>query len=248
MRNPIYICGTGNVATALIAELQRHKVSIAGVFTRMTEFQGLRICRYGVDFPEKNALVFITVPDRYIGETEKNLLKNDFCAVHTAGSMPLSLLQSQRKGVFYPMQSFSKTISTNWEGVPVFIESDDEVLNEILFELAVAFGTQPIEVDSNQREAIHLAAVFANNFANAMFGIAQEMALKAGFDPKVLNPLILQTAAKLKYSTAENMQTGPAKRGDKEVLKEHLHQLSGQPQLAEIYRVISDYLMNKYKP
>ena len=111
----------------------------------------------------------------------------------------------------------------------------------------MAFGTQPIEVDSGQREAIHLAAVFANNFGNAMFGIAQEIALKAGFDPKVLTPLILQTAAKLKYSTAEDMQTGPAKRGDKEVMTEHLHQISNQPQLAEIYRVISDYLIQRYK-
>lgn len=249
MRNKIYICGTGNVATALLLELRRHRVDVAGIFSRgnTSPDDTVPALRYGEAIPEKNSIVFIAVPDRYIIETEKALGGSGYATVHSAGSVGLNELKSDIRGVFYPLQSFSRLMATSWENLPVLIESNDEVLLESLFEIAAAFGTKPIEVDSEQREAIHLAAVFANNFGNAMFLIAQDLVEKAGLSPSILNPLIFQTAGKLRMMNARQAQTGPARRGDARVIAEHLKVLHDDPQLAGIYEGISKYLMTLYK-
>jgi predicted short-subunit dehydrogenase-like oxidoreductase (DUF2520 family) len=247
MKNNIYICGNGNVGSALVREFARHRIEVSGIYSRSKDKKPEnveKICRYGTDFPEKNAIVFITVPDSYIGETEKNLGKGDFYVVHTAGSVPLDALASRNSGVFYPLQTFSLGVKVNWEGLPVMVETNDEELLEALFEIVAAFGARGMECDSAQRAALHVSAVFANNFSNAMFAIAENIAKNAGFSADILSPLIRQTVKKLELLHADEAQTGPAKRGDKKVLEKHLKMLEEKPEFAVVYRAVSDYIGN----
>jgi predicted short-subunit dehydrogenase-like oxidoreductase (DUF2520 family) len=245
MKNPVYICGNGNVGSALAREFARHKIEVSGIFSRDTEKKNehsLRTCRYGIDVPEDNAIVFLTVPDRYIGETEKNIGNGNYYVVHTAGSIPLQTLTAKRKGVFYPLQTYSVGVKVNWENIPVLVESNDEELLEALFEIVAAFGARGIETDSEQRAAVHLSAVFANNFSNAMFNIAEKLTISAGLPPDVLTPLIAQTVKKLELLHADQAQTGPAKRGDTITMEKHLKLLETEPQYAAIYKMVSAFI------
>lgn len=244
MRNNIYICGTGNVAKALLGQFRRHKIPVAGVFSRTAESidNDVTLLKYGAHIPEKNSLVFLTVPDQFVAETEKAVGKGGYYSVHSGGSVNLNELKSEVKGVFYPLQSFSADLVTTWENIPILIESNDEYLLEQLFELAAAFGSVPVEADSVQREALHLAAVFANNFSNAMFMAAQELITKTNLDPRILNPLIRKTVGKLQRISARDAMTGPARRHDHNTMERHIQMLEGHPDLQQVYRDVSGYI------
>lgn len=247
MRNQVYICGTGNVAASLLRELIKHHIDVTGVFSRsQTKILGRNTISYGTHFPELDSVVFLAVPDRAITETENLLGNGNYFAVHHAGSVSMESLQSKRKGVFYPLQSFTHGADISWQGIPVLIESNDEFLLESLFELAAAFGTNPVEINSEQREVIHLAAVFANNFSNAMFDIAQELVVNAGVNPALLTPLIRETTAKIERMRAKDAQTGPARRGDANTIDEHIKLISDNESAANIYKAVTHYLIKRH--
>ncbi|MBS3914599.1 MAG: DUF2520 domain-containing protein [Bacteroidetes bacterium] len=249
MKNNIYICGNGNLGSSLLREFEQHRIHVSGIYSR-SEPQNLpssvRWCRYGTDQPARNSIVFITVPDSHIAETESYFLKSGCYTVHTAGAVEINELKNSDRGVFYPLQTFSTGIRVNWIGLPVLIETSDEELLEALFEIVAAFGARGMEADSDQRKAIHLAAVFANNFTNAMYGIAENLSKKAALPQDVLLPLMQQTVRKLEFLHADEAQTGPAKRGDIATIERHMQMLKNDSEYAKIYELLSNYILNHF--
>ena len=165
---------------------------------------------------------------------------------HTAGPVSIDVLASYgaEYGVIYPLQSLRKEEVKDLMQVPIFIEWSSDAAKNKIADLANSISNKVREVTSSERAKYHLAAVFANNFTNAMYMMAHEYLGKEGLDFKNLHPIIQETAMRLKSGKPADWQTGPAKRGDKEVIDRHLDMLPAGDAKA-VYEVISDYLMKK---
>ena len=100
--------------------------------------------------------------------------------------------------------------------------------------------------NSKRRAQLHIAAVFACNFTNAMYNAAQHLLAEEGIPFEVLLPLIDETAAKVHTLAPHESQTGPAVRGDKAVMQSHMKALSNDKELSEMYELISNYI-NRHK-
>jgi len=162
--------------------------------------------------------------------------------VHTSGSIGLkSLSDKLRRGVFYPLQSFSKDQKLDFKKIPVAIEAEFREDKALIENLAGSISDYVYSIDSEQREKLHLAAVFANNFSNFMFTIAKDLSDENNFPFDLLKPLILETANKIQITDPRKAQTGPAIRNDKKVIEKHLSQLKKEKK--EIYKLISESII-----
>lgn len=172
------------------------------------------------------------------------LSKGDFknkLLVHTAGSMPMSVLASYtgRYGVIYPLQTFSKNKTVDFAEIPLFIEACDGQTLDYLHSVANLISGKVYCVNSEVRGKLHLSAVFASNFSNHMYALAYELLNGSGLPFEVLLPLIDETARKVHSLPPKEAQTGPAVRYDTNVIDKHLKMLADDPQLADIYKLIS---------
>ena len=100
------------------------------------------------------------------------------------------------------------------------------------------------EVSEAQRARMHLAAVFACNFSNAMYHIAYKLLEEKGLPFEMLLPLLRQTVEKVSKMTPAEAQTGPAARRDFNVLETHLAELELEDLgLQDLYRIVSGMIM-----
>ena len=162
--------------------------------------------------------------------------------VHTAGSIPMDVWAGKvnRYGVFYPMQTFSKQRTVDFRQIPVFVESNSAEDTRTLKDIASVLSENVYEADSEQRKSLHLAAVFTCNFTNHMYALAAGLLKKYGLPFEVMLPLIDETARKVHELEPRLAQTGPAVRYDENVIGEHLQMLSDEPDMQELYRLISE--------
>lgn len=166
--------------------------------------------------------------------------------VHTAGSMPLRLFTDgghTRGGVFYPMQTFSKERAVDFSNVHFFLEAAQQEDLPVLTRIAVALtgNEQMVHTSTSaMRRQLHLAAVFACNFANHCFTLAEELLQEQGLDFSVMMPLVEETVAKLHDLSPRQAQTGPAARHDENVMGMQRAMLADRPQLQRLYTLLSD--------
>ena len=200
-------------------------------------------------------LVLIAVSDDAIKEVAKALSQKlrgfNGIIAHTAGSVGMCVLKEYfpRYGVFYPLQTFSKHKSEMaYHDIPVFLEGSDSKVLEILKDYASHVSENIYEVDSMQRMKIHIASVFACNFANSLYDIASEILNDQEVPFSLLLPLIHETVDKLSYLPPKESQTGPAVRNDTNVIKKHLDALSSTPEFKDIYNILSTYIINRHSP
>lgn len=164
--------------------------------------------------------------------------------VHTSGNLPLSVLSPHKEsGVFYPLQTFSKHREMNFRDVPVFIEGSSAATTAFLKDAAEKISDNVQELSEKKLRILHLAAVFASNFTNHMYTLASEIMREEGIPFHLLNPLITETAAKVKTMEPDAAQTGPAARFDKEVMDRQL-ELLNDPLKKEIYALLSKSIRN----
>lgn len=169
---------------------------------------------------------------------------------HTAGSVSVEAIpeSAAHRGAFYPLQTFTPGRGIFFREVPIFIEGVSERAVSELKSLAASLSDNVFRADLRQREAIHLSAVFACNFTNAMYAIGQYLIRESGADSGCLRPLISETAAKAAEAPyAAGVQTGPARRGDEAVMEKHLSMLENRPELKEIYKSISKIIWETSK-
>jgi predicted short-subunit dehydrogenase-like oxidoreductase (DUF2520 family) len=255
-QNSISFAGAGRVAGALCRELFYAGFRI-DVVASETEAGGKSLadsCKAvwssDLKFPESTDVIIVAVPDHKL----KNVLENISCApgtlvAHTAGSLGLDIYPERiiRKGIFYPLQTFSKNRQVSFTDLPFLLESSDNESSEILRNIAESLHANVHFVDTEKRRMIHLAAVFVNNFTNHMLTSGKEVALKSGFTFEILAPLIKETFLKALDSGPENSQTGPAVRYDKNTIEKHLELLSFSPGLRKIYSDLTQSIINYYK-
>ena len=170
--------------------------------------------------------------------------------VHTSGSTALSIIEHHHKraGVFYPLQTFSFEREVNWSETPLFVEASQQQDVELLTTLANSLSNNVYQYSSKQRQTLHLAAVFACNFSNYCYDMAQQIVDAEQVDFSLLYPLILETAEKATHNNPQQMQTGPAMRGDQNILNLHTQLLAAfnRADLAQVYALMSEGICKRH--
>lgn len=164
---------------------------------------------------------------------------------HTSGSVSVDTISAWpgARGVLYPLQTFSKDRELNYSTIPFFIEGDTPATETALAALAGLISKSIRHADSDHRAILHLGAVFACNFANALWGIADDILSRGGYTIQDMLPLIGETMAKLETMSPRQAQTGPAARGDLEVIARQEKALEGLPVEREVYRLLTEVIM-----
>lgn len=250
--------GSGNLAWHLAPALDNAGYSVREVYSRNPRHAEALVGRLyqgdvkaTLDFSTSDSSLFIiAVSDDTIQEiVQEIILPEDAILVHTSGSQPLSVLgyaATLNTGVFYPLQTFSKSKKVDFKEVPIFIESESDSIAKILTKAAKSISGKVKQISSEDRKALHVAAVFASNFTNHMLTISKEILSASKLDFEILKPLIVETINKSISIGPEAAQTGPAKRGDLEILDKHIEFLKQDENVAEIYRLISQHILDKY--
>ena len=170
--------------------------------------------------------------------------------VHTSGSTDIEVISHVHKkaGVFYPLQTFSLERDVDWSATPLFVEAVTDTDQELLSDLANSLSRRVYQYTSKQRLTLHLAAVFACNFTNYCFDMAKQVVDKEQVDFSLLYPLILETAKKATENDPKQMQTGPAVRGDQNILAMHEDLLAkaGRDDLKQVYQLLSDGIVKHH--
>lgn len=248
----ITIIGSGNVAQHLIKAFTKSDlVELVQVFSRKKEALSSLIDFDKIvnDFESlKEAdLYIIAVSDKAISDVSKQLPFQNRIVVHTSGTASLDILDvKNRKGVFYPLQSFSKTKELDFSTVPVCLEAENSYDYKVLEKVAKSISTAVFPINSKQRKALHVSAVFVNNFTNHLYQIGQEICEEHQVPFAILKPLIQETAEKIKTLNPIEAQTGPAKRHDFTTIEAHLAYLTNENQ-KNIYTILTQSIQNNDK-
>ena len=248
----ITLIGSGNVAQHLIKAFDKSEtIEIAQVFSRKKETLAslIEFDKIVDDFQDlKEAdLYIIAVTDNAISEVSKQLPFINQLVVHTSGTASIETLDDKnRKGVFYPLQTFSKNKDVDFSVIPICLEAENTFDFRVLDTVAKSISKAVFPINSEQRKALHVAAVFVNNFTNHLYQIGQEICEENKVPFEILKPLIQETADKINTLNPTDAQTGPAKRNDSTTIETHLDYLTDENQ-KNIYKILTQSIQNNGK-
>jgi predicted short-subunit dehydrogenase-like oxidoreductase (DUF2520 family) len=248
--------GSGNVAWHLSQALENGGFPVIAIYNRtLKNAQKLALQMYDAiatnnpDLSEVRADIFIIcVKDDAISDVCHQLIFPDNAiVVHTSGSQPISILQTEqliKRGVLYPLQTFSRNREIDLKYTPFCIEAEDAETEAILVRLAQGVSEIVYAVNSEERRILHIAAVFACNFVNHLWTLAKQILDKEQLEFDLLKPLIRETLEKaMEADDPAAVQTGPAVRQDNRLMQVHLGYLHSQPDLQKIYQILSESII-----
>lgn len=249
----IAVIGAGNVAYTLCNVLKSKEMSPCCVLVRNeAEAEKLRQ-KFNVnvvsDYEKvlESDFLIIAVNDDSIAEVASHLIDYKGLAVHTSGTKSSELLNRiERYGVFYPLQTMSKDREISFDEVPLLIyaNSPEDLIR--LRGFALQLSSKVKYCDDEQRQAIHLAAVFVSNFTNVMLGIGGKVLKDNNLPLSIMEPLVKEMIEKSFKNSPENALTGPARRGDMATIQAHEEMLSNHPKEQEIYKILTNYILENY--
>jgi predicted short-subunit dehydrogenase-like oxidoreductase (DUF2520 family) len=246
------IIGSGNVAHHLIQAFSPSaEIELVQVFARNPSSVSTLITTDKIisEFSELIPvdIIIISVTDDSIATISINIPFKNSLVVHTSGSVAMEALNdTNRKGVFYPLQTFSKSKEVDFKSIPICLEAENNKDYTILETLAKTISNSVYNVNSEQRKALHIAAVFVCNFTNHLYQIGNEICQQNKLSFDILKPLIQETANKIVSLSPEEAQTGPAKRKDSQTINAHLNFLSDENQ-KEIYKLLTKSIIDNGK-
>ena len=255
----ISFIGAGRVAYHLAKALgsQHQIVQICSRTFENAEWISLQVQAQAIsNFENINAdidLMIIAVSDQSIKSVIEQIspFLKDVCIVHTSGSTHLNALAKthDKCGVFYPLQTFSLEREIDWENTPLFIEATKKKDLENLFDIANSLSNKVYSYNSEQRLSLHLAAVFACNFSNYCYDMAKQIVDAKHVDFSLLYPLIQETANKAVANNPKDMQTGPAMRGDENIIQMHTNMLmqDQRADLKSVYQLLSQQILERHQ-
>ena len=247
----IVLLGTGNLAVHLFEAFASSEIArVVQVFGRdknaLSYFENVVAVTSDPDKLQIADIYICAVSDNAIEMVSKYPESKEAIILHCSGAVPISILpEDSRRGVFYPLQTFSKGRKVDFSKVPICIEADSPEVQNVLLSLGESISETCVIIDSTQRKALHLAAVFANNFTNHLLHRASSICEDNQVAFSLLKPLISETVAKLENLNPLDAQTGPARRGDQATQQEHL-KLMSDLQDQEIYRILSQAIQDTY--
>jgi len=216
----IVIIGAGSVGTNL-----HHALAQKGIRAELVHARPLTADPAAVAALPKADCYIYTVADHALREVVSKVQAPQALHLHTSGSMPIEVFGADKPhaGVLYFFQSFSREVLIDdWSGIPCIIEGRNIDDIAAIYSLAQCLTSHIYEANQHDRERLHIAGVFANNYTNLMYQIAADVLQGTQIPFEALLPLIDQTAVKVHTLKPFDAQTGPAKRGDKEVMNHHL--------------------------
>lgn len=253
--NSIVFIGSGNVATRLAIALKEVGKKIVQIYSRSEENASDLGNKLGVDFTTNLSsinseadLYILSVSDNALDEIIQKLDLHKKLIVHTSGTTSMDVLNSfDNYGVFYPLQTFSSEKEISFKNIPLCIEANSDDNFNALKDLAETISGTIHHINSEQRKHLHVSAVFANNFTNYMYTIAEDILQDNDLPFDLLKPLIQETAAKILTHTPSESQTGPARRNDQEIINTHLDLLNKYPEYQKIYQLLSEQIKRKHQ-
>ncbi len=246
----IVIFGTGNVATHLFQALNSAETTrVVQVYNHHSDslsfFKDKTEVTSSLTTLKKAEVYILALKDDAVRQVAQQLQDREVLLVHTAGSIPL-LSAAKRNGVFYPLQTFSKKEPLDFSSIPLCIEATFPEDLKLLKQIGRGISKKVYSVSSSQRRSLHLAAVFACNFSNALYDIAESICEENALPFEILHPLIKETARKIEHNSPREVQTGPAIRFDQKVIEAQLQQLR-TPEQKEIYTLFTELIQKKHE-
>ena len=258
----VILIGSGNVATNIGIALQDAEAEITQVYSqdvanakilartlaKKSKVSKPKVLTNLSKIDKRPSLIIIAVKDSAIEGIVKQLNVNDGIVVHTSGNVSLDVLKKfNQYGVLYPLQTFSKGRITDFSNVPMCIEGSDVSTLQSLMTVAESLSDCVYNLNSKQRAGAHLAAVFANNFTNHIYAVAEKLLNEQKLPFDLIRPLIDETAVKVMDISPIAAQTGPAIRKDNNVMKSHLVNLKKHPELKKMYALFSAEILKTAK-
>jgi predicted short-subunit dehydrogenase-like oxidoreductase (DUF2520 family) len=233
------IIGGGRAAWAFGSTLRRIGWPIEGVATRSESPIANLLATEATTIAtlaERAELILIAVNDRAVAEVAASIPPTGAIIFHPSGA-----LTSVRGGFsLHPLRALP----------PVGESSDlrDTLLvfegahREVALRIAAQAGARFAEIAPEHKLLYHAAAVFGSNYVTALLDIAEEL---IGIDGSRddLAALAESAIANWRAHSGPERFTGPAARGDHEVLERHLAALRERPELAEIYRLLAGLIL-----
>ncbi len=244
----ISIIGAGNVGLNMFETLRKKKdVKLVTLFNRSIEkilsYRNKVFITNNINELKKSDIYIISTKDDSIKKISEKLIGKDGLIVHTSGSTEMKILSIHKNfGVFYPLQTFTKEKITDFKKIPICIEANNEINFKILKKLTKISGSKCYQLDSKQRIALHVSAVFACNFTNYLFSIAYDICTSNKIPFDTLFPLIRETLGKIEKNNPSEIQTGPALRKDIITIKKHLNFINSKSS-RKIYSILTDEII-----
>lgn len=250
----ITIIGAGNVGSHLARALHRAGHQIDQVYSRQLAKAATvaeQVAASATDdlsrVGPESEVYLLAVRDDAIPVVAAQLcshLPQGALLAHTSGATPAAVLATHctNYGVFYPLQTLSREQPADFQQIPMCIDGASPAISQKLFQLALSISPKVHFVDDEQRAALHLAAVFINNFTNAMLQASHELTHRARLPQGLLSPLLRATISRGIQQEPRSVQTGPAIRSDQQTINRHLQQLEDFPELSSVYKAITAYI------
>jgi predicted short-subunit dehydrogenase-like oxidoreductase (DUF2520 family) len=249
----IALIGAGKLATNFAFTMKKKGLTILQVYNRSRE-SGMKLAEkvsssYIDDLRElsdKADLYALAVSDSALQEISDKIHLRNQMIIHFSGTAEISILKgtSSNYGVLYPPQTFTLRQPTGFLNIPLCVEANNSYSERKLSAFAATLSDKTFKVSTSQRKTIHLSAIFASNFTNFMYSIAEDLLTGSNLPMTLLEPIIEKTKANAMRKNIFNLQTGPAVREDFEMIKTHLDLLSKKPEFKEIYRLLSECIIN----
>ena len=253
----IALIGAGRVARYLGHRLQSEGHTLTGVYSRTethAKLLGAELnCGSTATLKQLNLdcdIVLMALSDDATAAVASQLKLEKQLLLHTAGSLSIDLLAaagSPNFGTLYPLFSFSGEVVPKDLQIPFLIETSNEASKLVVRSMAEQISDRVQESTHAQRLVLHLAAVFANNFSNHLFGLSEELLNHKSLTLDLLLPMLTHQVLQLKSKHPAALQTGPAIRGDKGTMQRHLDMLADRPDLQAIYSLLSDSIQRTAK-
>jgi len=248
----IALIGAGKLATNLAISLKKRGFRILEVYNRSRE-PGTKLAEkvsssYINDLSkltDKADLYALAVSDSALQEMSDKIHLSNQMIIHFSGTADIDILKgsSSNYGVLYPPQTFTLRQSAGFLNIPLCIEANNSDCERKLSAFAATFSDKIFKVSSDQRKTIHLSAIFASNFTNFMYSIAEDLLTGKNLPMSLLEPIIKKTKANAMWKNIFSLQTGPAIREDFEIIRNHLDILSEKQEYKEIYRIITESII-----
>lgn len=244
----IVLIGSGNVATVVGRKSVAAGHRIVQVYNRNADHANRLATRLGTtstsyisSIERKADLMIIALRDDAVGDLVREIGEVRSILVHTAGALSINEVRGSNKsfGVVYPLQSLRKEI----EELPVLsilVQGNNVSTTRQLKEFAFSIASTVTETDDESRLKYHLSATIVNNFTNHLYSMAASFCERENISFAILQPLIEETAIRLRYTTPQKAQTGPAIRNDTITIQKHRDLLKKYPDILKYYNLFTE--------
>ena len=240
------IIGGGRAAWAYGSSWRRAGLQISGVWLRPESKSQLprlldsRRCSLD-ELAFDSDLLLIAATDRAIHPIGELIPKTRAIIFHASGAVA-----SVRGGFsLHPLKALPPVGEpSDLHGTLLVFEGAHR---EIAESLAHTLGARFAAVNAHDKPMYHAGAVFGANYVAVMLDIAERLIERAGVHDVRGELIALAESALANWRQHDGAArfTGPAARGDEEVVARHQKLLAGEPELEELYRLLADYIRRK---